>query len=792
MLDHGDRRGWHMDRLSLVLFCLASVLLLSAPGLRAQESQPFQYAYASYDMTITVEADSSMHVQERVTYSFGEVGGWVGIYIPYEYGLINGPQVLNEYGNPLPAGVQEIEYGEDGVTLWYNGKGASGDSTVIYDYHVYEALNRSGNHTGLEWSATPEVHESPIEASSVTIFLPGNVSPSDLELQVSPYNYDGLVFSELQGGNTVSCRTVDIPSNAYYRFSCYWPVSIMDAEQVALAPVGSLGVKTWDFERFDTDITVNPDASLTIRETQVVNFNGSFRFLNRDLSTDSARGIDGETYGKVRFKDIKVYDLDGNTYDGDRWNVESIEGGKRIHIEFEAQDQQLGWIIEYRVYGAIIYYDDYDRLYFNAVSYQRDVPIASSTTMVRLPGGTDLKQVETKLYVDPYNGPSTHESGTDGETLWWKVTDVKPYTTYSIDVSFPKGTVAVPWQYRRSFLLTMLFLSSAFVILTFLLMITYWLRRGRDVGLTGTEMVRYDAPPGMQPAVVGMLMEEKPQVSDISATIVDLARRGYLTIFEQSDSGMFSRTTYGFRKKKQAGQELQAFEREVLEGLFASGEAVTESDLKQKFYVHVPTILDGIRSVVEREGLFFEEPEKVRKLYIGLGSAVILVALAAWWILQRWFDLGHFWLLVPAFVLSGIIVMVVGRAMPRRTPAGSQAYEHAKGFRTYMETAEKEELASMTAENFQENLPYAMVMGVAGSWAAKFEGVFTTPPDWYQGAGTFSAVYLASSLSGMSHNLGSTLTSSPSGSSGGGGGFSGGFGGGFSGGGFGGGGSSAG
>ncbi len=166
--------------------------------------------------------------------------------------------------------------------------------------------------------------------------------------------------------------------------------------------------------------------------------------------------------------------------------------------------------------------------------------------------------------------------------------------------------------------------------------------------------------------------------------------------------------------------------------------------------------------------------------------------LVAWWLLARWLDIGHFWLLAPAFLLCGLIVMIVGRAMPRRTPAGSQAYEHARGFQKYIETAEREEIASMTVENFQENLPYAMVLGVAAAWAAKFEGVFTTPPDWYQGTGAFNTVYLASSLNGMTYSLGKTLTSSPPSSGGGGGGFSGGFGGGFSGGGFGGGGSSAG
>ncbi len=116
-------------------------------------------------------------------------------------------------------------------------------------------------------------------------------------------------------------------------------------------------------------------------------------------------------------------------------------------------------------------------------------------------------------------------------------------------------------------------------------------------------------------------------------------------------------------------------------------------------------------------------------------------------------------------------------------------------FREYLKTAEAGEPESMTVQNFQENLPYAMVLGMADKWASLFTGVLTTAPDWYQGTGPgFSPTGLTSSLRSMGSNIytsGMPVSSGSSGSgfsSGGGGGF----GGGSSGGGFGGGGSSAG
>lgn len=795
------RRGLISDWSTCLEVILVLVLLLLACGLTSrplaaqeedQQQQQYAYVYSSYGLDVQIEADTSLHAQERVVYSFNGFGEWVGIYIPFAYGNIYNPRVLNEYGRPLPDELQKMDWDDEGVTLWYNGEGSPGKSTVIYDYYMYGALDRQGDTIGLNWSATPEVHAVPIVSSSVNLHLPGYVSSSNLDLQVNAVNYDGAVTAEQLDGNTVFFHSQDIPPNAFYRFSCFWPNSIMDVARVAVAPDTSLGGKHWDFERFDTDIQVNPDASLTIRETQVANFYGSYHFLNRDLSAADAQVVGGKTYGRVRISDIQVYDLAGNPYDKDLWSVEKISGGKRVHIEFEAQDEQMGWIVEYHMSGAIIYYDDYDRLYFNSVSSDRDVPIATSTTSVKLPEGTDMREVATDTYVDSYNKPGSTDRGVDGDTLWWKARDVKAYTTYTIDVNFPKGVVAIPWQFRDSFLLVMLALAVLILLFSLGYMVWLWRRKGRDVGGNDTEMVRYDPPPGLSPAMIGMLIKEKPLLKDISATIVDLARRGYLTIFEEGSGSIFSHKTYGFNRKNDAQEGLLGYEKELMDGLFESGDQVTEADLKNEFYTHVTTIQDGVTSEVMGKKLFFAEPAKVKKSFSFIGISIIVASLAFFLIVRAWWDLGWIWLLLPALLLSGLIVMIVGRAMPRRTPEGSQAYEHAKGFKEYLVTAEKQELASMTADNFQETLPYAMVLGVADVWAAKFADIFTTPPEWFNGVGTFSTIYLASSLNGMYNDLGGTLTSVPSSSGGGGGGFSGSFGGGFSGGGFGGGGSSAG
>lgn len=197
-----------------------------------------------------------------------------------------------------------------------------------------------------------------------------------------------------------------------------------------------------------------------------------------------------------------------------------------------------------------------------------------------------------------------------------------------------------------------------------------------------------------------------------------------------------------------------------------------------------------IKEEVKKRELFNQDPSHVKMVYSGI-AALALLPIALLFLVNIWFDIGYTFALIPGFVLAGISIFIVGRFMPSRTEKGSEALSYVMGYKEYMDTAEADEIKMMTPERFQENLPYAMVLGVSDKWARKFQGIFTEPPDWYRTSymGSFSTVYLAGSLINMQGSLNSTLTSSPSSGGGGGGG---GFGGGFSGGGFGGGGSRAG
>jgi uncharacterized membrane protein len=151
------------------------------------------------------------------------------------------------------------------------------------------------------------------------------------------------------------------------------------------------------------------------------------------------------------------------------------------------------------------------------------------------------------------------------------------------------------------------------------------------------------------------------------------------------------------------------------------------------------------------------------------------VALALW---TEWALVGL------AVILAGVLLLVVGRAMPARTAKGTALVRRIRGFRRVIATAETHMARWAEQENvFTRYLPFAIVFGLTDKWAKAFAdmGLAVDAPGWYRGPHPFAYAAFADSIDSFAVTTGGTLASTPaaSGSSGfSGGGFSGGGGGG--------------
>lgn len=141
----------------------------------------------------------------------------------------------------------------------------------------------------------------------------------------------------------------------------------------------------------------------------------------------------------------------------------------------------------------------------------------------------------------------------------------------------------------------------------------------------------------------------------------------------------------------------------------------------------------------------------------------------------------------------GMVICI--KYLPKRTAYGNEILGKLKGFRNFLETAEKERLEAMVMQDpsyFYNILPCTYVLGVSDKWIKKFETISLQVPTWYDSPAGFNVATFGTFMNNTIASAQSAMTSNPSSSSSDGSSFGGGSsGGGFSGGGSGGGGGSS-
>lgn len=135
------------------------------------------------------------------------------------------------------------------------------------------------------------------------------------------------------------------------------------------------------------------------------------------------------------------------------------------------------------------------------------------------------------------------------------------------------------------------------------------------------------------------------------------------------------------------------------------------------------------------------------------------------------------WLYVAVYI-SGLvcvfIIVMMFRVMPKRTAYGNELLGKIRGFKTFLETAEKSKLEMLVFDDpsyFYNILPYTYVLGVSDKWIKKFEVIALEAPDWYDSKTSFSPSNFGSFMNSTMSTASSVMASSPSsggGSSGGG------------------------
>lgn len=312
-------------------------------------------------------------------------------------------------------------------------------------------------------------------------------------------------------------------------------------------------------------------------------------------------------------------------------------------------------------------------------------------------------------------------------------------------------------------------------VLVFIAMFIFWWKYGRDPKGRGTIIAEYEEPENLPPGMEASLMEQQVSSKAITATLLDLARRGYAKI-------RFDESKTFYEKVKPSDDTLLPYERTLLDGVFASGDSVDLSERHDSFWKELQKARTQIFDDLQSRKLFAGSPTIIRFLWSGLALLVIVGGFV--------FVSTFGELFIVSGILSGFIIALFGWQMPRVTKSGAIMVERIKGFKKFLSVTEKARLEFTDApikkpEEFARFLPAAVAFGVEAKWAGQFANLQLPKPSYVDGnVTTWSALNYVSAMDSFHRASASSMYTAPSSAGSGGSGFSGGgSGGGFGGGG---------
>lgn len=596
-------------------------------------------------------------------------------------------------------------------------------------------------------------------------------------------------------------------------------VNARDYKSYSLTPSINYDYQTYEYviDEYHVEIDVNEDNSYDITEEITAYFNVDKHGIIRSIPIkNKVERLDGtSSTNRARITELSVdEDFTKSTNNG---NLQVKIGDANRTITGEKE-----YTISYKYSIGKDKAKEYDEFYFNLIGTEWDTAIGNVTFEINMPKEFD----EDKLGFSVGSTGSTYS-----DDIEYEIDDNTITGSYNGILDKKEGiTMRLELEdgyfiYERGVDIYLMYLIPGVLLIISLLL---WKKYGKDDLVVDT--VEFYPPEGFNSLEVGFIYNGKAKNEDVVSLMIYLANKGYIKIEETEEKSLFS-TISSFKVvklKDYDGDNIN--ERLFLEGLFKSGNTVTSSQLTNKFYITLNKILKNINGKDNKYKIFektaaskgtlvlvfiiatimsmvaiptlayssgaellitiilvlFYTPfflvvfkagmAKVARIFVGafitLHSAVFFSTMPIATVLMT----DSEYLTAFLFGLVCLIALIkVYSIMPKRTPYGNELYGKLKGFKNFLETAEKEKLESMVMQNptyFFDILPYTYVLGVSDKWIEKFETIAIQSPEWYGGSSTFNTHefgrFMNSTMASAKTSMSSSPSSSGSGGSGGG------------------------
>ena len=543
---------------------------------------------------------------------------------------------------------------------------------------------------------------------------------------------------------------------------------------------------------YDVKINANEDNTYNITETIEAFFSSSKNkhgIIRKIPLKNTVKRQDGTSEtNRANVTDISV---------NDSYTVSKENGECRIKIG-SAERTVTGlkkYVIKYKYNFGNDKNKNFDEVYLNIIGNSWDISIKNVTFTINMPKEFDSSKVG---FSSGTYGKISANNNSDNNGVLFNVTEntitgyyagiLAPLEGINLRIQLPEGYFVEQKLHITlfdfvSFILPIIFIVAAIIL---------WKKYGKDE--KPVETVEFYPPEGFNSLDVGYFYDGKVKNNHIISLLVYLANKGYIEIKEIEKSGLFTKKhTYQINKIKEYDGS-NSTEKVFLDGLFDCGinGIVREEDLVDEFY---KTMADVSKQEerVHKADLYTKQSgrKSITVAFLFMINIFITIFCFGNYTSENYFTFQEHTLdLIETIynVTASVILFITLAKMPKRTEYGTEMLGKIKGFRNFLETAEKDKLEKLVKEDpkyFYNILPYTYSLGVSKVWMDKFEtmAIQTPPPAWYSGYDAFDMIRFNAFMNSTMKSATTAMTSTPSSSSSGGGYSGGGFSGGGSGGG---------
>lgn len=555
------------------------------------------------------------------------------------------------------------------------------------------------------------------------------------------------------------------------------------------APVfARANINDWYVQECKIDIVVNKDSSVLITERIIAdcgllpNKHGIFRVLPYEIKTD---------HGVIRMpvKLISITDFNGQPH---HYQVISDPLNKTLTWKIGDPNKTVTGInnyqIVYKISNVIRFaHPDFDEFYFNILGIFWELEVDNASAKIIFPPEITKDNAQIYLYSgvqgEKTNLLSDYYWQGDGSLFVYAKTPLLKNQGITLSAALPKNIFQKP-AFSEMFDKTLLLWLIPVIV--FIIGFQTWKKYGQDPHYAKKTITpEYEAPYQLTPLESFMMLHDfRLGTKAITATLIYFAAKGLVTIKERKMSFLHGRT-FIFRKIKDPIDSLAGLEAELY--LF---NAIFPDDRQERDTVSFGRDFSSKkRAAIEKASfqdlanrdLVSQKSLLLRKQFMMAADLMFVAWFFSLLILWRFCTIVN----VLAPVLAVIILHIFGKILPKATPTGQEAIWRLKGFKLYLETAEKYRQQFHEKENiFEKFLPYAIAFNMTKLWINKMKQIYGEKhmnnyvPVWYvPSAGSkaqmdfdsFSAS-LNSVSSAISAFMGGASGFGGSGSSGGGGG----------------------